>query len=249
MGFTPTCFDPDVWIRGHNSGYDYIGTHTDDVLVVAKHPTRVFEKFQKTYTIKKFVPPLHHLGCNYAQVKKGSKVKWIMGSFAYIKECLSKVCGLLTVTTLRKEKFPCSPSDHPETNKSALLGETQHPLYQQLVVMTEWAVQIGRFDIHYALTSLNRFSVAPIEGYLKMLIKIFGYLQTVSAGSKSIVVSAADIEEIKGKGSDLKVWLEKYPDASKEIDEGLPEPWGAPISTTVYFDSDHTHDQVTRHPV
>ena len=69
------------------------------------------------------------------------------------------------------------------------------------------------------------------------------------ADCKSIVVSAEDIGEIKGKGSDLKVWLEKYPDASEEIDEGLPEPRGAPISTTVYFDSDHAHDLVTRRSV
>ena len=35
----------------------------------------------------------------------------------------------------------------------------------------------------------------------------------------------------------------------EEIDEGLPEPRGAPISTTVYFDSDHAHDLVTRRSV
>ena len=34
-----------------------------------------------------------------------------------------------------------------------------------------------------------------------------------------------------------------------DIDEGLPDPRGRPISTSVYFDSDHTHDQVTRRSV
>ena len=91
MSFKPTRFDPDVWIRGREGGYDYIGTHTEDVLVVAKHPTRVFEKLQKVYTIKKFGPPVHHLGCDYSRVKKGFKVNWLMGSSTYIKECLSKV--------------------------------------------------------------------------------------------------------------------------------------------------------------
>ena len=122
VGFKPTRFDPDVWIRRRDGGYDYIGTRTDDILVVAKHPARVLEKLQKTYMINKFGPPLHHLGCDYEQVKKGYNVKWIMSSFTYIKECLSKVCALLNVTTLRKDKLPCSPSDHPETDKSALLG-------------------------------------------------------------------------------------------------------------------------------
>ena len=69
------------------------------------------------------------------------------------------------------------------------------------------------------------------------------------ADSKSIVVSAEDIGEFKGKGSDIKVGLEMYPDASEEIDEGLPEPRGKRISTTVYFDSDHANDLVTRRSV
>ena len=84
-----------------------------------------------------------------------------MGSYTYVKACLSKVCALLNVTTLWKEKLPCSPSDHPKIDTSPLLGETQHRLYQQLVGMAEWALQIGRFDIRYALTLLNRFSAAP----------------------------------------------------------------------------------------
>ena len=71
----------------------------------------------------------------------------------------------------------------------------------------------------------------------------------MSADRKSIVVSAEDIGEVSGEGSNFKVWLEKYPDAAEEIDEGLPEPRGNPISSTVYFDSDHTHDQVTRRSV
>ena len=84
-----------------------------------------------------------------------------MGSYTYIKEFLSKVCALLKVTSLRKEKLPCIPSDHPELDLSPLLNEQQHRLYQQLVGMAEWAVQIGIFDIRYALTYLNQFSAAP----------------------------------------------------------------------------------------
>ena len=102
-----------------------------------------------------------------------------MVSYTYIKEFLSKVCALLKVTSLRKDKLPCSPSDHPELYLSPLLNENQHRLYQQLVGMAEWSVQIRRFDIRYDLTSFNRFSAALREGHLTRLIKIFGYLQTV----------------------------------------------------------------------
>ena len=65
--------------------------------------------------------------------------------------------------------------------------------------MAEWAVQIGIFDIRYAVTSLNRFSAAPREGHLKRLVKIFGYLKNDSAKHKIIVVSPEDIWEVSGK--------------------------------------------------
>ena len=172
-----------------------------------------------------------------------------MGSYSYIEEFLRKVCALLKVATLRKEKLTCSPSDHPELDSSPLLNEAEHRLYQQLVGMAEWVLQIGRFDIRYALTSLNLFYATPREGHLKRLINIFGYFQTDPENTKSIVVSHEDIGGINGKVAYLKYWLENYPGASEEIDEGLPEPRGRPLSTTVYFDSDHAHDQLTRRSV
>ena len=94
-GFKPTRFDPYVWIRGRDGGYDYTGTHTDDVLVVAVDPNYIFENLKDTYTIKAFGPPKVHLGCDYAQVMKGPTTQWGMGSSTYITKCLRKVCALI----------------------------------------------------------------------------------------------------------------------------------------------------------
>ena len=102
MVFKPTSFDPDVCIRGHKGGYDYIRRHTNDVLVVALNPTSIFEKLKETYTVKAFGPPKVHLGCDYAQVKKGDTTWWVTGRSTYIMECLRKVCALIKVTTLWK---------------------------------------------------------------------------------------------------------------------------------------------------
>ena len=77
------------------------------------------------------------------------------------------------------------------------------------------------------------------------LVNKFGYLQSVSGKHKGSVVSTEDIEEISGKGANAKYWLEKYPGESEEIYEGLPDPRGSPLSTSVYFDSNHANDQVT----
>ena len=145
-----------------------------------------------------------------------------------------------------KDTLHCSPSDHPEFDSSPLLSEAQHCLYQNLVGMAEWAVQIGRFDICYAITSLNRFSAAPWEVHLTFLVKIFGYLQNFSGECRSIAVLPEYIGDISGKGANTKDWLEKGPGDTEEIDDVLPDPRGHPLSTSVYFDSNHAHDQVTR---
>ena len=115
--------------------------------------------------------------------------------------------------------------------------------------MAEWVVQIGRFDIRYAVTSINRFSAAPWEGHLKRLVSTFGYLQNVSGKRKIVVVLLEDIGDISGQGDNTKYWLEKYPSVTEEIDEGLPEPRGRPLSTTAYNNSEHAHDKVTRRSV
>ena len=43
----------------------------------------------------------------------------------------------------------------------------------------------------------------------------------------------------------LNIGYKSIPECQKVIDEGLQDPWGRPISTLVYFDSDHAHDNVT----
>ena len=71
-------------------------------------------------------------------------------------------------------------------------------------------------------------------------------MQIVPGKRKGIIVLPEDIEEISGKSDNVKDRLETYPGSTEEIDDGLPEPWGRPLSTTMYFDSDHAHDQLMR---
>ena len=53
--------------------------------------------------------------------------------------------------------------------------------------MEEGMVQIGRFEIRYAVTSLKRFSASLWESYIKILVKIFGYLQHTNVMRESIL--------------------------------------------------------------
>ena len=62
--------------------------HTNDVLFVGVDPTSIFVNLKETYAIKAFVLPKVHLGCDYAQVKKGATTPWVIGSTTFIKECV-----------------------------------------------------------------------------------------------------------------------------------------------------------------
>ena len=160
MGFSLTCFDPDVWIRGRKGGYKYIRKNTNDVFIVSVNPTYIFKILKETYTIKTFGPSKVHLGSDYSQAKKGTTTQLVMSRSTYTDEALRKICALLKVVTLRKDKLTSSPGDHPELYSSPLMSEGKHHFYQHLVGMAEWMVQIGRFEIRFTVTSLNRFSAA-----------------------------------------------------------------------------------------
>ena len=58
----------------------------------------------------------------------GATNGWFMISSTYTVETLRKVCVLLKVTNLRKEKFLSSPGDHPKLDSSLLLSEEQYHL-------------------------------------------------------------------------------------------------------------------------
>ncbi len=49
LGFTPTRFDPNVWIKRRNDGkgYDYISTFVDDFLILAKEPKNYMDQLQE----------------------------------------------------------------------------------------------------------------------------------------------------------------------------------------------------------
>ena len=121
--FNPIRVDPDVLIKGNESGYYYISTHTYYVVVVAIDPTYIFTKLKETYNIKAFGAPKFHLGCDYAWVKVGDTTQWVMGSLAYNTENLWEVYMLLKVTNMREYKLPRSPGEHPKLYLSPLLVE------------------------------------------------------------------------------------------------------------------------------
>jgi len=107
----------------------------------------------------------------------------------------------------------------------------------------------GRFDIAYAVNTLSRFSMAPRQGHLEAMMRVFGYLKKFNKGAIVIDPKYPDHSQFNVK--EYEQWMEFYPDAEEMIPgEGeRPTPKGPKIRMTVYKDSDHAHDVVTRRSV
>ena len=247
-GWKPTRYDRDVWIRLHEptNTYEYICTYVDDFMVFSRDTKSIMDFFHKHFCIKGDGPPDYYLGNDY---KKDPHGRWTVGCKKYIKDVLIKVQE--THGTLRKRNNPCEQDVHLETDASPLLNAIEHRQYQQLIGILNWIMQIGRIDIAYATISLARFVAAPRRTHLLHALHIFAYLKSYP-NVRTVVDSSDPIYEYGEEhlNANIQKKMEKfYPEASEEIDRRLPTPLYPELQTTVFVDSDHAHDKVTRRSV
>ena len=255
LGYRRSRGDPDVWMRENGeSHYDYIGTYTDDIMIVSMDTVKVAKELEQWYTFKGIEAPVHHLGVDYVKGETSSgKTKWQLGSFTYVREAIAKLENLLkeegiAVDPKRVRKNPMHSDAQPELLEGPLCSDNEHTLYMQLIGIYLWLVQIGRCDIGYAVSSLSRFSAMPRREHLEMAQEILYYLRKFP--DKRIIVDASPMPLCKSARrftkSDQSTMKALYPEAVEEIDPKFPTPRGKPIQTSVWFDANFAHDKKSR---
>ena len=246
LGFIPTRFDRDVWmrLRDDRTGYDYICTHVDDFKVVAKNPEMWIERIAGAFLIKEHGPRNYYLGNDYTFHDNFNM--WTYGSKTYATEAVAKVERIFG--TLRKEGTPLPSADcHPEMDTSPLLDLDGHRKFQMVLGMLQWLMSIGRPDLSQVVASLNRFGAAPREGHLDLAIRVFGYIKQTP--NKVIAIDSRPLPIHREEPEFDKLipdFLQDYPDAKEEIARHFPESFGPVMETTILVDSDHAHDKATR---
>ncbi len=242
LGFQPTRFDNDVWIkrRFDGSGYDYISTYVDDFLITAQDPWIYMKRLQEIYVIKEPKIPDVYLGATYTGDPSGN---WSINAKQYIRESIRQIEQRLGIQ-IREEKTPMKTNDHPEEDDSPILNNDMHREYQSLVGMLQWAVSLCRIDVCYAVSSMSRFCSCPREGHFTRLLRIWGYLKKYPSRSLRISEKMYEIESEK-LDINLLDFSEQYLYANEEIDKRFPRPLGQELSVSVFFDSDHAHDKTT----
>ena len=67
VGFSPSRYDRDVWmkLRQSKAGYDYVCTHVDDFKIVAHDADKWLHTISHTFLVKSHGPRSYYLGNDY----------------------------------------------------------------------------------------------------------------------------------------------------------------------------------------
>jgi hypothetical protein len=214
LGLKKTKHDTDLCIVDKSSHYEYLATYVDDILICSKDPMAVIKALEKTYMLKSVVIPEYYLGGNVeflGEAWKNQGIGLALPAKTYIQNVIPKFEGLFG-----KEFTPMSEGYHLEVDDSHLCIEDDSGKYRSIIGCCIWIIVLGRFDIAYATSALNRFSMLPREGNLKAVKGILSYLKTFSKGRVIIDTSYPDHSVYPVE--DHSNWMEFYPDAGEEVD-------------------------------
>ena len=249
MGFLPSKADHDFWFKDCGDHYEYIATYVDDVLVYSRHPMDIINELKEDYILKGIGVPEYYLGGDIEQLPDAwikDELTTALSARTYIKNVTDKFEDMLG-TEFRQFKSPMAEGYHPELDDSPLLDPRSASRFRTMIGSANWIITLGRFDINYAVQALSRFNMAPREGHLKAMKRVFGYLKKFYKGR--IIIDNTYPDHSKYEAVTYENWQEFYPDASEDIPPDMPTPRGKAARMTVYVDADHAHDQVTRRSV
>jgi hypothetical protein len=70
---------------------------------------------------------------------------------------------------------PIQQGSHPELDTTKFLCDDDTQVYQSYIGILRWAVELDRIDLAHSAGAMARFSAAPHEGHLFIVIRMFVY--------------------------------------------------------------------------
>ena len=254
MGYRPSKADPDLWLKKVGDHYEYVARFVDDVISFSKDPMAVMKDLEKHYVMKGVGKPQYYLGGDVVELGEGWIKEGIHTAFSaetYIKNCLPKLAVMCGKTALDGEtaafstkKTPFSDKYHPELDETALLPPAEISKFKSLIGSGNWLITLGRFDIQFAISTMSQYAMAPRQGHMLELQRVFGYLTKYPQAKIPIDIADPPIRK-KAIFTTGQQWIEFYPDASEDIPPDMLEPKGMEARLTVYVDADHARNKVT----
>jgi Reverse transcriptase (RNA-dependent DNA polymerase) len=252
-GYKPTKADPDVWLRPavKANGFEYyemVLCYVDDILAISHDPRPTLIALTSTFKLKddKIEPPDVYLGAQLGRMQAKSVESWTMSAEKYVNASVKNVEESLGKRGLRlatKVFTPLPPDYRPELEASAELKSDGVQLYQELIGVLRWAVELGRVDILLETSLMSTHMAMPREGHLQQLYRMFAYLKANSQRKIAFDPQHPAISEKMFKKHD---WHDFYRGVKEAIPGDMPVPRGNPMSTHCFVDASHGSDRATR---
>jgi hypothetical protein len=241
MDFEPCKCDSDIWMRQADYGYEYIAVYVDDLAIASRTPENIIKDLKDIHNLKlKGVGPLsYHLGCDFI---RGPDGVLSYGPKKYIKKMVDNFEKLFKESP-RDYSSPLEKNDHPELDSSPLLDNDGIRMYQSLIGGAQWAITLGRFDIHTAIMTMSQFRIAPRVGHMNRMKRIYGYLKKFSNGAIRVNIDEPDYSNIQDIEYDWASTV--YGNVKEELPTDLPVSKGKPVILSHYVDANLYHDFIT----
>ncbi len=195
--------------------------------------------------------PDRHLGANIAECElPDGRICWSMSGKDYVKNSVNLVKEILAknneqlTTSSRATERPFPKDYRPEVDVSSELDAKDTNLFQQLIGMLRWAVELGRVDIAFEVSLLSSHLALPREGHLQAAFSIFGHLNKHLDSDLVLDPMLIDLDDECFQRTD---WSRSvYGDVQEELPPDRPTPLGKSMRMTCFVDASHARDLVTR---
>jgi Reverse transcriptase (RNA-dependent DNA polymerase) len=253
LGYKPTKADPDAWLRPAVKAdgfmyYEMVLCYVDDILSISDDPERSLLALTSTFKLKddKIEEPEAYLGAKLDKMTVDGIECWTMSAEQYVNASVKNVEEALAKRGLRlptKCYTPLPTDYHPELETSAELKSDGIQLYQELVGVLRWAVELGRLDILLEVALMSTHLAMPRQGHLQQVYRIFGYLKIHPKRKIAFDPQHPQISERMFQKHD---WHDFYRGVAEAIPGDMPEPRGNPMSTHCFVDASHGSDKASR---
>ena len=265
LGFKSSLADPDLWYKAAtdtagNKYYSYILVYVDDLLIIDKIPQRYMKQIQESFTVKpdSIEEPKTYLGADISKVYyPDNSYAWTMGSYTYVKKAIKNLKAKMAKDGLEFNKKLSDPaisvpqplssvSYRPELDTSVLCNDEQVTLFQNVIGILRWVVELGRIDIAYEVSTLSRYLVQPRTGHLLQALHMFKFLDIHSKNELAFDPAYHEVDDPAATQVRIQAMKDVYPDAQEDLPPNAPEPRGNAMQINCFVDSDHAGDRITR---
>ena len=142
---------------------------------------------------------------------------------------------------MRVSKSPLTSGYQPELDVLEILGPDTAKSFQNITVIINRIVELGRFDINNLVALLSTILVNPRDGHLQAALHVFSYLKHYDR-FKCFYVSMPRDNRNFNEGKNCQ---EHYLDANDEFPPNMPDPLVLTVRITCSINANHAGNQLT----